>query len=418
MPPTAVVMNMFYTGLGIARSLGEQNIPVVGLSAVKGLYGNYTRYARVLPSPDSRSQPDQLLEFLLQLGKQLNPPAVLFPTRDHDLAFLDRYRKELAPYFLPVVPAPDALRACLNKWETYQWACKTGVSTPKSWLVESEADLIRQLPDISYPCVLKPVCSHHWRQQNNWDLVGGRKAVAVEDSQQLKAEYSRIVQAEPQALIQQMIPGGDDCLVIAACYVNRRQQWVAGFNTRKLIQVPEGLGTGCIVQSVTCQQVMEPTARLLRAMGFTGIAEVEYKWDASCREYRLIEINPRPWDQLRLGKYCGVDLAYLAYCDYAGLPLPQAKATQDGHKWIAEDAFFMEALRMLWRRDRRLFSLFRHAAGKRTYGIWLAKDPLPLFMYLKNQCFPSLGQMMIDRFRRRPRLASTATKERAYGNLA
>ena len=33
MKPPAVVLNMFYTGLGIARSLGEQGIPVIGLSA-------------------------------------------------------------------------------------------------------------------------------------------------------------------------------------------------------------------------------------------------------------------------------------------------------------------------------------------------------------------------------------------------
>jgi len=36
MSPVAVVMNMFYTGLGIARSLGEQGIPVIGLTAQVG----------------------------------------------------------------------------------------------------------------------------------------------------------------------------------------------------------------------------------------------------------------------------------------------------------------------------------------------------------------------------------------------
>jgi hypothetical protein len=45
MPPPAIVMNMFYTGLGIARSLGERGVPVVGLTARRGAYGNWTRYA-------------------------------------------------------------------------------------------------------------------------------------------------------------------------------------------------------------------------------------------------------------------------------------------------------------------------------------------------------------------------------------
>ena len=58
MRPTAYVMNMFYTGLGIARSLGEHGIPVVGLTAQRAFYGNYTRYAKAVFSPDSRHEPE------------------------------------------------------------------------------------------------------------------------------------------------------------------------------------------------------------------------------------------------------------------------------------------------------------------------------------------------------------------------
>ena len=50
MRPTAIVMNMFYTGLGIARSLGAQGIPIVGLSAVRPR----TSFAGILP-PDFRA---------------------------------------------------------------------------------------------------------------------------------------------------------------------------------------------------------------------------------------------------------------------------------------------------------------------------------------------------------------------------
>ena len=56
MPTTAIVMNMFYTGLGIARSLGERGIPVIGLTAEHGIYGNFTRYARKVFCPNSRTQ--------------------------------------------------------------------------------------------------------------------------------------------------------------------------------------------------------------------------------------------------------------------------------------------------------------------------------------------------------------------------
>jgi predicted ATP-grasp superfamily ATP-dependent carboligase len=230
--------------------------------------------------------------------------------------------------------------------------------------------------------VLKPLSSHQWRQRRNWELVGARKAIGVSSESELIREYAHIAQAEKRAVLQELVPGGDDSLLVAACYMARDGRYAAGFQIQKLVQVPAGFGTGCIVQSVNRPELVQPTERLLRTIGLTGIAEVEYKWDAAEREYKLIEINARPWDQHRLGYFCGVDLIHLAYCDYAGVPMPALSVATPGHKWIAEDTFFTSALRLAWRRDPKLFSLFRHARGKRIFAIWSARDPLPSAGYL------------------------------------
>src|SRR5580704_15378399 len=153
MHPTAIVMNMFYTGLGIARSLGEKGIPVIGLSAHRGVYGEYTRYAKIMRSPDSRNEPEAFLPFLKKLGEELGGKAVIFPTRDDDVLFLDAHREELARNFELVIPARPALQASLNKWETYLLARRAGVASPRSWLIHNEQELHSALPEISYPCV-------------------------------------------------------------------------------------------------------------------------------------------------------------------------------------------------------------------------------------------------------------------------
>jgi predicted ATP-grasp superfamily ATP-dependent carboligase len=243
-------MNMFYTGLGIARSLGERGIPVIGLTAQHGIYGNFTRYAKTVFCPDSRTEPEALLAFLIGMGRELDARGVLFPTRDDDLVFLDRYRVELARYFSLVAPDSSALGACLNKWETSLWAQRAGVGTPKCWMIERAEDLTSALQELTYPCVLKPVSAHHWRQRDNWQIVGSRKAIGVFSEDELLREYDAIAHADKRALLQEMIPGGDDSLVVAACYLDRQSRWVGGFNVQKLVQLPERFGTGCIVQSV------------------------------------------------------------------------------------------------------------------------------------------------------------------------
>lgn len=389
MPP-ALVMNTFYTGLGIARSLGERGVPVIALSNRRSLYGNFTRFAETRICPDSRSEPERLLEFLLMLGRKLETRGVIFPTRDDDLVFLDRFRSELEPFFNLVIAGRPALHACLDKWETYEYACRAGVASPRSWVIKTREAAESVAREATYPCVLKPLSAHYWRQAGKWKLVGARKAIAVQSDEELLREYQTIAQADERALVQEMIPGGDENLVIAACYLDRQSRWVAGFNTRKLVQVPEGLGTGCIVESVSRPELFEPARQILQAMGYSGIAEVEFKWDAGDNRYKLIEVNPRPWDQHRLGADCGVDLMYVAYCEHAGLPAPSLREPVPGSKWIAEETMITTALRMGWRFDSRLFSLFRQARGKRIYAIWEGSDPLPFVAFLFMNLIPEL----------------------------
>src|SRR5262249_35434837 len=235
----------------------------------------------------------------------------------------------------------------------YRWARDAGVSTPKCWIAEQKQEVERILPEVTFPCVLKPLASHHWRRGGNWERVGARKAIAVSSQEELLAEYALVAQADPRVLIQEMVPGGDDCLVIAACYLDRQSGFVAGFNTQKLAQSPETFGTGCIVQTADVPELFPRTVQLLNKMRFHGIAEVEYKWDSQRKEYRLIEINPRPWDQHILGKACGADLMYLAYCEHAGIPMPVMRKQAGVKTWIAEDALLMAVLQSFWRRDGR-----------------------------------------------------------------
>jgi D-aspartate ligase len=383
----AVVMNMFYTGLGIARSLAQRNITVIGLSAHRGAYGNFSRSATIRRAPDSREAPDELLAFLLEFRRETPNGAVLFPTRDDDVLFLDRFREQLEPHYRLVIPGRRALEICLDKWETDRAAQTGGIPAPRTWLIGSREDLLAALPAVVFPCVLKPVFAQHWRKSGNWDLVGRRKAVAAGAPQELLAEYDRIAHAEPRALIQERIPGGDANLWIAACYFDKNSQFVSGFTAQKLLQVPTGLGTGCIVQTVDRPEVLEQAVRLLEQIRFTGIAEVEFKGDGA-GSLKLIEINPRPWDQHRLGNICGVDVVYAAYCDLAGLPLPRFGKATSGQKWIAEDVFCLALLQSLWRRDGNFRNLLRLARGRRAYAVSSFRDPLPLLGFAVTQFIP------------------------------
>src|SRR5215467_8491991 len=69
--PPVIVLNLFYSGLGIVRQLSGTGVRVVGLSAHPEIFGNFTRLCEVRRAPNSQEQPEQLLRFLQRAGPEL-----------------------------------------------------------------------------------------------------------------------------------------------------------------------------------------------------------------------------------------------------------------------------------------------------------------------------------------------------------
>jgi len=53
--------------------------------------------------------------------------------------------------------------------------------------------------------------------------------------------------------------------------------------------------------------------RLLRALDYTGLVEVEFKQDARDGRFKLLDVNPRVWGWHTLGARAGVDFPYLMW---------------------------------------------------------------------------------------------------------
>ena len=58
-------------------------------------------------------------------------------------------------------------------------------------------------------------------------------------------------------------------------------------------------------------------------------------------------------------------------------------------RWIAEDAFAAEALRLAFNRCGGLKELFAAArGGRRVYAMWSARDPIPFAAYVLGTFVP------------------------------
>jgi len=396
--PPVIILNLFYSGLGIARDMAGHGVRVVGLSAHRDIYGNFTRLCEVRSSPNSQEQPEKLAEFLLQAAEELQG-AIIFPTRDADVLFLDRFRDELGACYRLAIPPRHVLSRVINKNALVDAARHAEVPVPRTATVSDASQLARAADEVGFPCVVKPVSSVHWRKGNNWNLVGGRKAFRVNNLVELQQQYSRLAPVHPELLVQEWIPGSVDQIVILGGYVDERSEPLAYFTARKIVQSPEDFGTGCVVESRPIPDLLEPSLRLWRVLSYQGMAEVEYKYDARDGKFKLIEINTRHWDWHQLGRASGINLTWAAYCHLSGTAVTPIQEPVRHAIWVAEDALLMHVIASIYRRECRPLGLWRQISGRRMYGIFDWKDPMPFLRYSVGVLLPQLAKATANKIR-------------------
>jgi predicted ATP-grasp superfamily ATP-dependent carboligase len=380
---SVLVMNPYYSGVAIARLLAPRGVPVYALYTDPLASGRHSRhFAGEFAVPDGGTDPDGLVNTLLDLTKRLACRAVIFPTRDLDVAFLRANRRRLEGALVISLAENSAHEALSDKGRLADLAAAHGVKYPLTSEVATEGDVRSVGERFAFPVVMKPVHAYEWRSEAGKGASQSRKAIIAANVEGLLVEYRAVAHVTPRVVVQEFVPGPDDDLVVCGCYVDRTGRLAGAFTARKLLQSPPSAGTGCLITLDDIPDIVAPTADMLRSVGYFGIAEAEYKYDHRDGRYALIEINLRHWDQHELGTLAGVDVTWLAYCEALGRPLGEQQLARQGAAgtWVAE----RELVDLLLRRVLGVVSGRRGESGQRRranrplmFGVWRLKDPIP-----------------------------------------
>jgi predicted ATP-grasp superfamily ATP-dependent carboligase len=134
-------------------------------------------------------------------------------------------------------------------------------------------------------------------------------------------------------MVQELIPGGDGELYSLGSYLRADGEALGLFCGRKLRQTPPGVGTCRVGEAVWVQEVVDAGLRLLRALRFHGLSQVEFKRDPRDGRFKLMEVNPRLWQWHGLAAASGVDLPLIAYRDLTGEQVAPASMNGERRRW-------------------------------------------------------------------------------------
>jgi D-aspartate ligase len=362
--PAAIVFECSYVnGLSAIRSLAAIDVPVLALDHRRQALGLRSRLAVPVVCPHPHEQPEEFAGLVTELCESLPHGAVAFPTHDEYLVAVNRS----APASLRVPFGPrDLIEPIQAKRFQYDAAERAGVLIPVTFHPGDEQAAAQAAGMLRYPAVMKPSEGAGFKRRHGVPLIVAQTPEELLDAYRLGAEFA--------PMLQERIPGGDECLWTVGSYVDPRGAVPGIFCGRKLLQAPAGVGTCRVGIAEWDDEAVDGSRRLLHALGYHGVSQVEYKRDPRDGSLRLMEVNARLWQWHSLAAACGVDLVQMAYRGAVGEPVAaRTSRGADGRRWVA-------LVRHLRESRREHLGLRRTLTPLRppfTEPVFSLRDPMP-----------------------------------------
>jgi D-aspartate ligase len=368
--PGVVLLGSDFKALGVIRSLGRHGVPSAVVDNVQrsAWFSRYVVQRHPWVGP---MEGPEFLDFLLFLAAKPGLDQwILIPAQDEAVGFVAQYAAELHTHYRLVTPRWEVVRWALDKRLTHQMAREVGIPYPRTWYPASEDELTSL--DIRYPVIVKPAFSI--RLQYALRL----KALPAQDAAQLREQYRvavRVVDPD-ELMIQEIIPGHGATQYSVAAYFKNGQSLMS-MTARRTRQYPIDYGLGSsYVEAIEVPELFEVAEKFLGHIGVSGMVEVEFKRDLRDNEFKLLDINVRPWGWHTLCIACGLDFPYIAYCDALGQPLTPA-APQYGHRWVRLLTDIPAGLQEARAGLTTPAAYLRSLAGKKVFSVLDWRDPLP-----------------------------------------
>lgn len=401
-----VVLRFHHGSLAIARTLGRLGIPVYGVDSNVRSPAMATRYLTDRFQWDFGGSADaESVAFLIELRRRIGRRALLIPASDNTAQLVADYADTLAPHYVFPRQDPDLVRALSNKRELYHLARRCRVPTPDTAFPRSRADVEAFSARTSFPVMVKGADGLRLERRS------GRKMVIAATPEELLAAYDELEDpSEPNLMLQEYIPGGDDTIWMFDGYFDENSDLVFGCTGRKLRQHPIHTGATSLGILEHNDTVLRMTTDFMKAIGYRGILDIGYRYDARDGSYKLLDPNPRIGSTFRLfAGDDGLDVARVLYRDMTGQPIP-ATRVREGRKWVIEDQDLISCRD--YRREGTLgFGTWLASYRGLSEAAWFARDDLRPFLSV-------FSELLTRRFRRSRAYPGRGTlpQRNAYGS--
>ena len=375
--PVVALACPHHGGLGVARSLGRLGIPVYNIDSTSWAPASLSRYCRGGFTWDlDRAPEEKSVANLVEVARKAGRPCLLIAGSDRAAVFVADHASELKPWYILPEQNRTAIRSLCNKQRMTELAARYDVATPRTVSLQSNAERLESM-NMELPVMVKGI--------DGPARIRYRKTKRIiHTKQQLHDLYGCIGESFISGLIaQEYIPGNEDTVWMFNGYFNARSECVSGFTGRKLRQCPVYTGVTSLGICQANAAVEQAAKRLLKGTGYSGIVDMDFRYDARNGQYKLLDVNPRLGSTFRLFVSSeGLDVVRACYLDLTGQAVPGA-SIPNGRKWMVEDFDLVASLHYLLDGTLHFREWVRSLQGIHETAFFAADDPVSILLMLR-----------------------------------
>lgn len=302
----------------------------------------FTEHSRIVDirTVDDFDKDDVFLPALLSIAKILKEQyqhLILLAPDDHYAKLAIIHRDMLGEFFhLPFV-SQDLLPSLLLKDRFYELCETHGLDFPKTVVVTRESfEKPCELP-FPFPVFVKPANSTTYMKLR---FEGMKKAYFVPDEETLMDVLRMVYRQDyhDPMLIQDYIPGADSNGLVVNAYCDReaRVRLISIGNPLLEDPTPMFIGNYTVIRDTKQPEVAAKVISFLEAIGYTGFANLDLKFDPRDQVYKVFELNLRQGRSSSYTLLDGCNLGQALVDDFVlNKPFERREGSGKGFIWLA-----------------------------------------------------------------------------------
>ena len=311
--------------LAITRSLGKRGIEVVCGESFKRARSFYSKYcSRKIIYPSPITTPKRFIDTLIKYFSEENYDILLPLTDPTILCILKRIEDISSHVKIPINDYSTQMKT-LDKAQTLKIASKINVPIPKTYFIEDINEINEISAQLKYPVIIKPRQSAYWKLSK----IETGATIYITSKSDLISKYNELHQKIPFPLIQELIQGQE----LGVYILIHEGELKAIFGLKRIRSFRPLGGASVLRESIQLDsKIKEYAVKLLKEIGWEGIAMVEFKIDSRDDVPKLMEINGRFWGSLHSAITCGVDFPSLFFDTVMGVDVEPVLKYKIGRK--------------------------------------------------------------------------------------